>query len=210
MTIIIHFIFYIKYIFVQREIILDCFSFSCSGYDFTLIKKSHTLNYYLFLQIYFISFMSFSINKFKSHKFFTCKNFVFQFYIEKKISLQEMEVGLAPPSHCPKTWSNFHYSKFDMIYTKTLFSFLRSLNQTAWILMLEMLNIFRIKISDTAEKMKFFWWKLRTWSHLLKKSSMENFIFVQCGIYKTYPATLIFYLFLSLSSWLSFHSFVRT
>ena len=103
MTIIIHFIFYIKYIFVQREIILDCFSFSCSGYDFTLIKKSHTLNYYLFLQIYFISFMSFSINKFKSHKFFTCKNFVFQFYIEKNISLQEMEVGLVPPSHCPKS-----------------------------------------------------------------------------------------------------------
>ena len=103
--------------------------------------------------------MSFSINKLKSYKFFTCKNFVFRFYIEKNISLQEMEVGLAPISHCPKTWFNFHYSKFDMIYTKTLFSFLRSLNQTAWILILEMLNInsvFRIKISDTAQKMKFF------------------------------------------------------
>ena len=47
--------------------------------------------------------MSFSINKLKSYKFFTCKNFVFRFYIEKNISLQEMEVGLAPPSHCPKT-----------------------------------------------------------------------------------------------------------
>ena len=27
-----------------------CFSFSCSGYDFTLIKKCHTLNFYSFLQ----------------------------------------------------------------------------------------------------------------------------------------------------------------
>ena len=27
-----------------------CFSFSSSGYDITLIKKSHTLNYYLFSQ----------------------------------------------------------------------------------------------------------------------------------------------------------------
>ena len=27
-----------------------CFSFSCSGYDLTIIKKSHTLNWYSFLQ----------------------------------------------------------------------------------------------------------------------------------------------------------------
>ena len=73
--------------------------------------------------------------------------------------------------------------------------------------MLEMLNIFRIKISDTAEKMKFFWWKLRTWSHLLKKSSMENFIFVQCGIYKTYPATL-FFVFISLIKLMTELSFI--
>ena len=73
-----------------------CFSFSCSGYDLTLIKKSHTRNCYLFSQkfllktktyklllvtvvaqftaktansekaIYFLSLMSCSINKPKS------------------------------------------------------------------------------------------------------------------------------------------------
>ena len=85
-----------------------CFSFSCSGYDLTLIKKSHTLNLYSFLlkflfknktlqtcllvtavgqfiakttkansekAFYFLSLMSCSINKLKSHMFFPCKNF---------------------------------------------------------------------------------------------------------------------------------------
>ena len=34
--------------------------------------------------IYFLSLMSCSINKLKSRKFFTCKNFVFRFYVEKQ------------------------------------------------------------------------------------------------------------------------------
>ena len=77
------------------------FSFSCSGYDLTLIKKSHTLNCYLFLQklqtyklvvgvaeftaktinsdiaFHFLSLMSYSINKLKFHMLFTFKNFMF-------------------------------------------------------------------------------------------------------------------------------------
>ena len=84
-----------------------CFSFSCSNYDLTLIKKSHALNFYsLFLLvvagvtqftakttnsekvIYFLSLISCSINKLKSHILFICKsfneNFVFQFNVEKK------------------------------------------------------------------------------------------------------------------------------
>ena len=84
-----------------------CFSFSCSDYDLTLIKKSHALNFYsLFLLlvagvtqftakttnsekvIYFLSLISCSINKLKSHILFICKsfneNFVFQFNVEKK------------------------------------------------------------------------------------------------------------------------------
>ena len=71
-----------------------CFSFSCSDYDLTLIKKSHTLNFYsLFLlmvagvaqftakttnskkDIYFLSLISCSINKLKSYILFTCKSF---------------------------------------------------------------------------------------------------------------------------------------
>ena len=33
-----------------------CFSFSCSGYDFTLTNKSHTLNCYSFLPFYICSY----------------------------------------------------------------------------------------------------------------------------------------------------------
>ena len=71
-----------------------CFSFSCSGYDLTLIKKSHTLNFYsLFLllvavvaqftakttnlekAIYFVVLISCSINKLMAHILFICKSF---------------------------------------------------------------------------------------------------------------------------------------
>ena len=31
-----------------------CYGFSCPGYDLTLIKKSHTLNFYSFLQKFFL------------------------------------------------------------------------------------------------------------------------------------------------------------
>ena len=97
-----------------------CFSFSCSGYDLTLIKKSHTRNCYLFSQkfllktktyklllvtvvaqftaktansekaIYFLSLMSCSINKLKSHMLFTCKHFMSSDFTWKKFLLQRM------------------------------------------------------------------------------------------------------------------------
>ena len=95
---------------ISKNVILfqTCFSFSCSGYDLALIKKNHTLNYYLFLQkfslkqnltnslltaeftaktrnsekaIYFLPLMSYSINKLKSQMFI---------YVEKKVLLREM------------------------------------------------------------------------------------------------------------------------
>ena len=83
-----------------------CFSFSCFVFDLTLIKKSLTLNFYSFLHkfllkikitnsllvtviaeftvkttnsekaICFLSLMSCSINKIKSHLLLACKNFV--------------------------------------------------------------------------------------------------------------------------------------
>ena len=89
-----------------------CFSFSCSSYDLTLIKKSHTrglikkqnltlvrfrcFNSLLVIvvpqfraktrnsekDIYFLSRISCSMNKLKSHVLFTCQNFVFWFYVE--------------------------------------------------------------------------------------------------------------------------------
>ena len=95
---------------ISKNVILfqTCFSFSCSGYDLALIKKNHTLNYYLFLQkfslkqnltnslltaeftakttnsekaIYFLPLMSYSINKLKSQMFI---------YVEKKVLLREL------------------------------------------------------------------------------------------------------------------------
>ena len=97
-----------------------CFSFSCSGYDLTLIKKSHTRNCYLFSQkfllktktyklllvtvvaqftaktansekaIYLLSLISCSINKLVSNVIHMLKLYVFQFYVEKNNLLQEM------------------------------------------------------------------------------------------------------------------------
>ena len=96
-----------------------CFSFSCSGYDLTLPRKSNTLNCYSFLHkfllktkitnsllvtviaqftakttnsekaIYFLSIMSFSINKLKSHLLFTYKNLCFIILCGKKVLLQK-------------------------------------------------------------------------------------------------------------------------
>ena len=62
--------------------------------------------------VYFLSIMSCSINKLKSRKFFTCKNFVFRFYMEKKIfcSRKWWERGggpsapTAPPPLCLRPW----------------------------------------------------------------------------------------------------------
>ena len=104
-----------------------CFSFSCSGYDLTLIKKSHTRNCYLFSQkfllktktyklllvtvvaqftaktansekaIYFLSLISCSINKLVSNIIHMLKFYVFRFYVENKICSRKCCVGLTPP-----------------------------------------------------------------------------------------------------------------
>ena len=99
-----------------------CFSFISFVFDLTLIKRSHTLNCYSFLHnfllktkitisllvtviaqfsgrktnlekgIYFLSIMSFSINKLKSYLFFTCKNLRFIVLCRKNFLLKEMVV----------------------------------------------------------------------------------------------------------------------
>ena len=89
-----------------------CFSFSCSGYDLTLIKKSHTLNFYLFFlllvnvvaqftakttnsekAIYFLSL--------KSHLLFTGKSFTkilcFPINVEKNICSSKWRGAALPP-----------------------------------------------------------------------------------------------------------------
>ena len=89
-----------------------CFSFSCSGYDLTLIKKSHTLNFYLFFlllvnvvaqftakttnsekAIYFLSL--------KSHLLFTGKSFTkilcFPINVEKNICSRKWRGAPPPP-----------------------------------------------------------------------------------------------------------------
>ena len=99
------------------------FSFSCFVFDLTLIRKSHTLNCYLFLHnfllktkitnsflvtvivqftakmtnlekaIYFLSIRSCSINRLKSHWLFTRKNFMFYDFIWNFIILLQEMVG---------------------------------------------------------------------------------------------------------------------
>ena len=72
--------------------------------DHTAIKRNQALNCYSFLElkqqnlkdaIYFLSLMSYSINKLKVYMLFISKNLlvsVFRFYVEKKILLQKMVV----------------------------------------------------------------------------------------------------------------------
>ena len=99
------------------------FSFSCFVFDLILIRKSHTLNCYLFLHnfllktkitnsllvtliiqftakmtnlekaIYFLSIRSCSINRLKSHLLFTHKNFLFYDFIWNFIILLQEMVG---------------------------------------------------------------------------------------------------------------------
>ena len=134
------------------------FSWSCSGYDLTLIKENHTLNCYLFLQkfllktkitysllvtvvaqftakmtnsekaIYFLSLMPCPINKLKSHMLFTCKNFVFQFYLEKYFLLQERGKREAPP--CPSPLSLQPWLKLFWKNPKSLLTDLKTRNPT--------------------------------------------------------------------------------
>ena len=112
-----------------------CFSFSCSGYDLTLIKKSHTLNFYLFFlllvtvvaqftakttnsekAIYFLSL--------KSHVLFTGKSFTkilcFPINVEKKYLLQQMEGGRPPPP--PLYLRPWYYEIEEAMYLLDYFS----------------------------------------------------------------------------------------
>ena len=111
-----------------------CFSFSCSGYDLTLIKKSHTLNSYLFFLLLVnvvaqftakttksekaISFLSL-----KSHLLFTGKSFTkilcFPINVEKKYLLQQMEGGWHPPTLYLRPW---YYKIEEAMYLLDYFS----------------------------------------------------------------------------------------
>ena len=51
--------------------------------------------------IYFLSLMSCSINKLKPQMLFTCKNFMFSNFTQKKKFFQVMVKGLEPPSLPP-------------------------------------------------------------------------------------------------------------
>ena len=82
----------------ERDIILDfvlAISFSCSSHDLTIIKKNHTFSNSLLVTVvtqfttktiyYFLSLMSYLINKLKSHILFTSKKMcIFLLYIQKK------------------------------------------------------------------------------------------------------------------------------
>ena len=113
-----------------------CFSFSCYGYDLTLIKKSLTLNFYSFLlllvtvvaqftakttnsekAIYFLSLISCSINKLKSHILFTCKSLTKLFMLfdltwKKIFLLQEMVGGWRLPALPPFLYGPFFDAMF--------------------------------------------------------------------------------------------------
>ena len=126
-----------------------CFSFSFSGYDLTLIKKSRTLNFYSLLlllvavvaqfttkttnlekAIYFVSLISCSINKLMSHILFTCKSFTkilcFPIWLGKKIFTE----GNGDRS-CP----SFLYGPVDTICCNCFSTFILSLCRfrTLWI-----------------------------------------------------------------------------
>ena len=112
-----------------------CFSFSCSGYDLTLIKKSHTLNFYLFFlllvnvvaqftakttnsekAIYFLSL--------KSHLLFTGKSFTkilcFPINVEKNIcSSKWWGAALPPPPLYLRPW---YYKIEEAMYLLDYFS----------------------------------------------------------------------------------------
>ena len=113
-----------------------CFSFSCSGYDLTLIKKSHTLNFYLFFlllvnvvaqftakttnsekAIYFLSL--------KSHLLFTGKSFTkilcFPINVEKNICPSKWW-GAALPPPPPLYLRPWYYKIEEAMYLLDYFS----------------------------------------------------------------------------------------
>ena len=83
----------------QRDIISDfllAISFNCSSHDLTIIKKNHTFSNSMLVTVvtqfttktiyYFLSLMSYLINKLKSHILFTSKKMcAFLLYIQKKL-----------------------------------------------------------------------------------------------------------------------------
>ena len=52
----------------------------------------------------------------------------------------------------------------------------------------------KIFIKDFFSKCEQIRWKLRIWSHLLRKSLMENFIF--CAVKSNFPTTFIAFQFM--------------
>ena len=102
----------------ERDIILDfelAISFNCCGHDLTIIKKNHTFSNSLLVTVvtqfttktiyYFLSLMSYLINKLKSHILFTSKKMcVFLLYIQKKIVALKMARWRPPPRTCPSVY----------------------------------------------------------------------------------------------------------
>ena len=102
----------------ERDIILDfllAISFSCSSHDLTIIKKNHTFSNSLLVTVvtqfttktvyYFLSLMSYLINKLKSHILFTSKKMcVLLLYIQKKIAALKMARWRPPPRTCPSVY----------------------------------------------------------------------------------------------------------
>ena len=99
----------------ERDIVLDfvlAISFSCSSHDLTIIKKNHTFSNSLLVTVvtqfttktiyYFLSLMSYLINKLKSHILFTSKKMcVFLLRIQKKIVALKWRAGVLLPALAP-------------------------------------------------------------------------------------------------------------
>ena len=97
-----------------RDIILDfvlAISFNCCGHDLTIIKKSHTFSNSLWVTVvthfttktiyYFLSFMSYLINKLKPHILFISKKMcVFLLCTQKKIVSQCLRSCLKVAQTC--------------------------------------------------------------------------------------------------------------
>ena len=98
----------------ERDIILDfvlAISFNCCGHDLTIIKKSHTFSNSLWVTVvthfttktiyYFLSFMSYLINKLKPHILFISKKMcVFLLCTQKKIVSQCLRSCLKVAQTC--------------------------------------------------------------------------------------------------------------
>ena len=124
------------------------FSFNCSGYGLTVIKKSHTWNCYSCLQkfllkhkftnsllpIYIFSLLPYSINKVKSFMLFTSKKICVLILHRKKVLLQKMMksgrwgVGAPCPPQVSKILtkafsSHYHFLKVSIWFIRKNFNF---------------------------------------------------------------------------------------